>query len=82
MSFSWFFVFVIQLFLLVFYFHSVALLTIYDKVKAVDRGMIINEIKLLKKTRRKIGSLEKRLIRDEVHVLTISNIQKQLAEQQ
>jgi molybdenum cofactor biosynthesis enzyme len=55
LSFSWFFVFVIQLFLLVFYFHSVALLTIYDMVKAVDRGMIISEIKLLEKQGGKSG---------------------------
>ncbi|MFM1977818.1 MAG: molybdopterin biosynthesis, protein [Pseudomonadota bacterium] len=34
---------------------SVALLTIYDMVKAVDRGMIINEIKLLEKQGGKSG---------------------------
>jgi cyclic pyranopterin phosphate synthase len=34
---------------------SVALLTIYDMVKAVDRGMIISEIKLLEKQGGKSG---------------------------
>jgi len=34
---------------------SVALLTIYDMCKAVDRGMVIGEIKLLKKTGGKSG---------------------------
>jgi cyclic pyranopterin monophosphate synthase len=31
---------------------SVALLTVYDMVKAVDRGMIISDIKLVSKTKR------------------------------
>src|SRR5690606_4575819 len=35
---------------------SVALLTIYDMCKAVDRGMIISEIKLLEKTGGKSGN--------------------------
>src|SRR5690606_14864783 len=35
---------------------SVALLTIYDMAKAVDRGMIIGEIKLLEKTGGKSGN--------------------------
>jgi cyclic pyranopterin phosphate synthase len=34
---------------------SVALLTIYDMVKAVDRGMIISEIQLLEKQGGKSG---------------------------
>jgi cyclic pyranopterin phosphate synthase len=34
---------------------SVALLTIYDMVKAVDRGMTISEIKLLEKQGGKSG---------------------------
>jgi cyclic pyranopterin phosphate synthase len=34
---------------------SVALLTIYDMCKAVDRGMVIGEIKLLEKTGGKSG---------------------------
>ncbi len=34
---------------------SVAALTVYDMCKAVDRGMIISEIKLLKKTGGKSG---------------------------
>jgi cyclic pyranopterin phosphate synthase len=35
---------------------SIALLTIYDMCKAVDRGMMIGEIKLLEKTGGKSGS--------------------------
>jgi hypothetical protein len=38
------------LFLLSFLFFSVALLTVYDMLKAVDRGMLISEIKLLEKS--------------------------------
>jgi cyclic pyranopterin phosphate synthase len=34
---------------------SVALLTIYDMLKAVDRGMAIGEIRLLEKTGGKSG---------------------------
>jgi cyclic pyranopterin phosphate synthase len=34
---------------------SVALLTIYDMVKAADRGMVISEIKLLEKEGGKSG---------------------------
>jgi cyclic pyranopterin phosphate synthase len=34
---------------------SVALLTIYDMVKALDRGMVMNEIKLLEKQGGKSG---------------------------
>jgi cyclic pyranopterin phosphate synthase len=34
---------------------SVALLTIYDMVKAVDRGMVMGEIKLLEKQGGKSG---------------------------
>jgi cyclic pyranopterin phosphate synthase len=37
---------------------SVALLTIYDMVKAVDRGMMISEIKLLEKQGGKSGHWE------------------------
>jgi cyclic pyranopterin phosphate synthase len=39
---------------------STASLTIYDMCKAVDRGMIISEIKLLKKSGGKSGSFERR----------------------
>ena len=35
---------------------SVALLTIYDMCKAIDKGMIISDIKLLKKTGGKSGT--------------------------
>ena len=45
-----FFIFYSLLFLLGFYFHSVALLTVYDMLKAADRGMLISEIKLLEKS--------------------------------
>jgi cyclic pyranopterin phosphate synthase len=38
---------------------SVALLTIYDMVKAVDRGMLIGEIKLLEKQGGKSGKWER-----------------------
>jgi cyclic pyranopterin phosphate synthase len=31
---------------------SVALLTVYDMVKAVDRGMVIGDVKLVSKTKR------------------------------
>ena len=39
---------------------QVALLTIYDMCKAVDRGMVISNIKLLKKTGGKSGDWEHR----------------------
>ena len=38
---------------------SLAALTIYDMVKAVDRGMIISEIKLLRKSGGKSGEWER-----------------------
>ena len=41
---------------------QVTLLTIYDMCKAVDRGMVISNIKLLKKTGGKSGDWEHRLI--------------------
>ena len=41
---------------------SAALLTIYDMCKAVDRGMVILDIKLLGKRRRKIRTLQARRI--------------------
>ena len=47
---SEFFVFYSLLFLLSFLFFSVALLTVYDMLKAADRGMLISEIKLLEKS--------------------------------
>ena len=34
---------------------QVALLTIYDMCKAVDRGMTITDVKLLEKTRWQVG---------------------------
>ena len=34
---------------------SVAALTVYDMCKAIDRGMVIEEIKLMKKTGGKSG---------------------------
>ncbi|HEU5041107.1 MAG TPA: cyclic pyranopterin monophosphate synthase MoaC [Gemmatimonadales bacterium] len=34
---------------------SVALLTVYDMVKAVDRGMVIGEVRLVSKTKREVG---------------------------
>ena len=37
---------------------SVAALTVYDMVKAVDRGMIITDLRLLKKSGGKSGSYE------------------------
>jgi molybdenum cofactor biosynthesis enzyme len=42
--------FYILLFLIGFLFFSVALLTVYDMLKAADRGMLISEIKLLEKS--------------------------------
>jgi cyclic pyranopterin phosphate synthase len=39
---------------------SLAALTIYDMVKAVDRGMVISEIKLLKKKGGKSGEWERK----------------------
>ncbi len=42
---------------------SAALLTIYDMCKAVDRGMVIKDILLLAKRRRKIRTLYQRLIK-------------------
>ncbi len=38
---------------------SVAALTIYDMCKAVDKGMIINDIKLLRKTGGKSGTFQR-----------------------
>ncbi len=35
---------------------QVALLTIYDMCKAIDRGMVITDVKLLQKRRGKSGS--------------------------
>jgi cyclic pyranopterin phosphate synthase len=43
------------LFLIGFLFFSVALLTVYDMLKAADRDMIISEIKLLEKSGGKSG---------------------------
>ena len=34
---------------------AVALLTVYDMVKAVDRGMVIGDITLVSKTKREVG---------------------------
>ena len=39
---------------------SVAALTIYDMCKAVDRGMIISEVMLLKKSGGKSGLFERK----------------------
>ena len=44
------FIFYSLLFLLGFLFFSVSLLTIYEMLKATDRGMLISEIKLLEKS--------------------------------
>ena len=38
---------------------QVALLTIYDMCKAVDRGMVINDVKLLHKSGGKSGTWER-----------------------
>ena len=42
---------------------SIAALTIYDMCKAVDRGMVISDITLVKKTGGKSGTFEKQVIR-------------------
>ena len=47
---SEFLIFYRLLFLLGFYLHDFGLLTIYDMLKAADRGMLISEIKLLEKS--------------------------------
>ncbi len=39
---------------------SVAALTIYDMVKAVDKGMVIGDIRLMKKTGGKSGTYQRR----------------------
>jgi cyclic pyranopterin monophosphate synthase len=41
---------------LIYQVHQVALLTVYDMCKAVDRGMTIAEVKLLEKHGGKSGS--------------------------
>ena len=38
---------------------SIAALTVYDMCKAVDRGMVIENIRLLKKTGGKSGTFER-----------------------
>ena len=52
---SEFLIFYRLLFLLGFYFYDFALLTIYDMLKAADRGMVISQIKLLEKHGGKSG---------------------------
>jgi cyclic pyranopterin phosphate synthase len=38
---------------------AVAALTIYDMVKAIDKGMVIGDIRLVKKTGGKSGAYER-----------------------
>lgn len=43
---------------------QVALLTIYDMCKAVDRGMVMSDVKLLEKSGGKSGEWRNELIRE------------------
>ena len=36
---------------------SIALLTVYDMVKSMDRGMVIEGVRLLRKRRRQVGAV-------------------------
>ena len=52
---------------------AVAALTIYDMVKAVDKAMVIGDIRLMKKTGGKSGTFERQKVVDKFRPVRVSS---------